>query len=546
MIGVPVLAREVRQGLRRRRSVLWAALYVAVLAATLVWIWPEQAVYTLAAQSSRSLVVIFATALLAATLLLAPAFSAVAIVGEKERRTYDLLFQTLLRPHELAIGKLLSSLALLGIFTAFSFPFFAATFLLGAVSPSETVRIYSVVGATAAGAALLGLAISSFTRDSHTALIRAYSSLLVWFAAPWAIAAILVGRPDLAAAAYRVRALSPLAALLSVLRPPAAGLAQPPEWRLFLETVAVAALALLIFLIAQFLRRPSPPRRIERVIDDRREIARRRYRFPFYLVDPQRRKKLLAGWVNPVFAREMRARAMGGGVWFVRGLYLCFAVSAALVILLAGQVAGYSPDGLKGVAVAFQIGLVALLGPSLTAGAVTREIEGGLFDPLRMTRLGPWALLAGKFEVALLFVLLLLVGAAPLWAVIYVMELNTLRDILIAGAVILATMLFAITAGFFASTFARHSSAAAALAYALVFAVVFATLLPHLAPARFARNLRLALEQMNPFLVAWSALRTEGAEKLDWGRHLRLLLSASALLGVLSYVRLRFKFAPDR
>jgi ABC-type transport system involved in multi-copper enzyme maturation permease subunit len=546
MIGFPVFWREVRLGLRRWRSALWAALYLAALAAVLGWIWPEQGVYSLAAQSSRSLVAIFASALLLATLLLAPAFSAVAIVSEKEGRTYDLLFHTLLRPHELALGKMLSSLALLAIYLGLSFPFFAATFLLGAVSVAETALLYGVTAATAAGAALLGLAISSVARDSHTAILRTYSALLFWLAAPWAVAAILGGRPDLAEAAYRLRAVSPLAALLSVLRPPAAAATLPPVWQLFLEMTAIGGAALLLFLVAQFLRRPSEPRRVERVIDDRRELARRRYRFPFYLVDPQRRKRLLPGWINPVFAREMRARAMGGGVWLVRGLYLCFGVSAVLVILLAGQVVAYSPDGLKGIAVAFQIGLVALIGPALTAGAITREIEGGLFDPLRMTRLGPFALFAGKLEVALLFVLLLLVGAAPLWAVIYVMELNTLREIYIAGALILATMLFALAAGFFGSTYARHSSAAAALAYALVFALVAATLAPFLAPARFAPAVRRAFEQANPFLVAWSVLRTETAERLDWALHLRRSLAASALLGVLSYVRLRFRFAPDR
>lgn len=551
MIGGPVIVRETAQGLRRWRSALWAALYLGALAATLWWIWPEQQVYSLAAQSSRSLVAILAAALLLATLLLAPAFSATAIVGEKERRTYDLLFATLLRPHELAIGKIVSSLALLAIFTALSFPFFAATFFLGAVSLAETALIYGLVLATAAGAALLGLAISSVARDSHSALIRTYGALMFWLAAPWALGAIVAGaNPDWTARALRIRAVSPLAALLSVLLPPPAapsGAAMAPAWALYLRWTGLGAAALFAFLIVQFHRRPVEPRRAERVIDDRRELNRRRFRFPFYLVDPQRRKRLLPGWVNPVFAREMRARAMGGGVWLIRGLYLCLAVSALLVILLAGQVGGYSPDGLKGFALAFQIALVALLGPALTAGAITREVEAGLFDPLRMTRLGPLSLLVGKLQVALLFVLLLLVGAAPMWAVVYVMELNTVREILLAGAIVLATLLFAILAGLFASAYARHSSAAAALAYAIVFVVVAATLAPYLAPARFAPEVRRALEQINPFLVAWSVLRTErAAGALDAVGHLRGSLAASALMGILAYVRICFRFATDR
>lgn len=543
MIGGPVILRETAQGLRRRRAALGAALYLGALAALLAALWPERAVYSLAAQSSRSLAAIFGSALLILTLLLAPAFSAVAIVGEKERRTYDLLFQTLLRPHELALGKIVSALALLGVFIALSFPFFAATFFLGAVSAAETARLYGVVAATAAGAALIGLAISSGARDSHTALIRAYAALLAWLAGPWVIAAILGARPDLADLARRVQSASPLAALSSILRSETGGLV--PAWRLFLRWTALGGGLLFLFLIAQFQRRPAAPRRADRVIDDPRELARRRFRFPFYLVDPQRRKRLLAGWVNPVFARELRARAQGG-VWIVRGLYLSLAFSALLVILIAGRLGGYSPDGIKAVALAFQIALVALVGPALTAGAITREVEAGLFDPLRMTRLGPFALLAGKAQTALLFVLLLLVGAAPLWAVIYVMELNTLREILLAAGIVLATALLAVAAGLFASAWARHSSAAAALAYALIFAVVAATLAPFLAPARFGDAPRRALEQANPFLVAWSVLRTEGGGALDAVRHLRHSLAATAVLGILAYARLRRKFATDR
>ena len=545
MIGAPIIVREVRAALRRRWTAVAAALYAAVLSVLLVWLWPEQGLYTLAAQSSRALVGFFASALLLATVCIAPAFSATAIVSEKERGTFDLLFHTLLRPQELAIGKLLSSLAILGLFAALGFPFFAATFLLGAVSAVEAAGLYGVIALTAVGAALIGLILSAHARDSHVALIRAYAALVGWLAAPWAVAAILGARPDWAALAWHVRAASPIAALLSVLRPPPAGLVAPPAWRLFLLYTAVGAGGGLAWLMARLHQPPAPPRREERVIDDRHELLRRRFRFPFYLIDPQRRKRLLGDRINPVFAREMRARAMGGGAWLLRGLYGCFALSAVLVILLAGRVSEFTPDQLKGVAVAFQIGLVALLGPALTAGAITREIESGGFDALRMTRLRAGALLAGKTQVAGLFVLFLLVGAAPLWTVIHIMELNTPREMGLAAGVILATLGFALAAGFFGSAWVRHSAGAAALAYGIVFVVVIATLLPHLAPDRFAPAIRRAFQQANPLLVAWSALRTDGGERLDAVRHIQGLLLATALLGGLSYVRLLHRFAPD-
>ncbi len=62
---------------------------------------------------------------------------------------------------------------------------------------------------------------------------------------------------------------------------------------------------------------------------------KRKLRFPFYLIDPMRRKRNIPNWMNPIFAKEMRSKAFGGGIWIFRSAYLCFAVSMLLMAAVA-------------------------------------------------------------------------------------------------------------------------------------------------------------------------------------------------------------------
>ncbi len=550
----PILQRELGQRLRSGRTLAVGLGYLALLGWIVWWLWPEQGVYSLSAQASRTLVLLFATAQTLAMLLLAPAFSAVAIVSEKEANSYDLLFASRLRPMDIVAGKLLAALAMLFIFLALSAPFFAACFLLGAVSAAEALKLYGLAALSAVAAGLIGLTISSRSRNSQSALIRSYLAVMAWALLPWVLHVVLFNRPGLAGLAYRLRALSPVSALVSVLLPGRAGwdaaaAGYRPAWQLF----AFFASGLSVFLFARLAvevhRIPRPPRRNEAsVIDDRKAISRRRLRFPFYLVDPQRRRKPLSDFVNPVFAREVRGKAFGSGVWVVRAIYLCFALSAGLVLLLTGQIGGQSPDGIKAFTLAFQLGLVLLIGPALTSGTITQEVETRNIDLLRMSRIGPWALLSGKFQMALIFVVLLMVGSVPLWLVIGAMELNSTAELLRCWQVIGATILLALAAGFFGSAVSRRSAAAAGIAYAVLACVAIGTLAPAVMPGRLAEPVARRLTAMNPFLAAYSVLRT-GLFETSGGAaaaHLRFSLAVSLVLLVFVYLRVRRLFLPER
>ena len=236
--------------------------------------------------------------------------------SEKERNTYDLLFATLLKPGEIAVGKLLSSIATLLLFVALSFPLFAACFFLGAVSVREAAVIYLITAASSVLFGLLGLAVSSLLRSSHMALVATYLLLLALNAGPWIPFLLLQQKPWAASLIYQARAFSPLAAMASVVIP---GFQPAGAWQGYLVFCGAGSAALLMLVVGRvYWAGQRNTRRHGRAIDDPQELLKRKLRFPFYLVDPMRRKGCIPDWLNPMFAKEIRSQAFGGSVLIFR------------------------------------------------------------------------------------------------------------------------------------------------------------------------------------------------------------------------------------
>lgn len=476
MLSNPVLLREVKSSLRSPLALALAALYLGVLATLVWWMWPQEGIYSATARASRSLLLVCGVAQLLLVMLYAPAFAATAITAEKEHNTYDLLFATLLRPRDIVAGKLCSSIIVLLLFVLLSLPVFAACFFLGAVSVREAAVIYLVTVASSVMFGLLGLSVSSVARNSHLALVVTYLLLLLVTAGPWVPWFLLEQKPWAAQFIHQARAFSPLGGMASVILP---AFEPAGAWRTYLLFCASASAVMVAFILGRVHwagQRDS--RRHGATIEDPDELSRRRLSFPFYLIDPLRRKDCIPDWLNPMFAKELRSRAFGGGKWIFRVAAACFVFSMLIMIGAVGNLVGPTPNLIRSVALVFQLGLIVLIVPSLTAGAITQERERGNLELLRMSRLGPLSFLVGKVGVALLFVTFLIIGTLPGWFAIHYLEINTLREILDAWAVIGTTTLFALSAGLCASALAPRTAVATALAYAVTFLVAIVTLLP--------------------------------------------------------------------
>jgi ABC-type transport system involved in multi-copper enzyme maturation permease subunit len=542
----PVLGRELKSALRAPLTLALAALYLGVLATLVWWMWPQEGVFSVTARASRSILLVCGVAQLLLVILYAPAFAATAITAEKERNTYDLLFATLLRPWDIVLGKLVSSIGVLLLFVALSLPVFAACFFLGAVAVREAAAIYLVTAASSVLFGLLGLAVSAVVRSSHLALVMTYVLILIGTAGPWVPFFLLEHKPWAAGFIHQARAFSPLGAMASVILPT---FAPADAWRTYLLCCgAVSALLVLFILGRVHWAGQRSTRSHGRTVEDPRELTRRKLRFPFYLIDPMRRRACIPDWLNPMFAKELRSQAFGGGLWVFRIAAACFGLSILMMTGVVGNLVGPTPNLIRAVSLVFQLGLVVLIVPSLTAGAITQERERGSLELLRLSRLGPVSFLIGKLGVALLFVAFLVLGALPGWYAIHYLEINTTREILDAWTVIGTTILFALAAGLFASAVAARTAVATALAYAITFLAAIVTLLPLLAADQLSLRLREAILVLNPFASSLQVLTRGAFDDLGvlWQRHVELSLWASGVFLGFAFLRLRRLLLPQK
>ncbi|HEV2768039.1 MAG TPA: ABC transporter permease subunit [Acidimicrobiales bacterium] len=183
----PVLAREVKERMRTRRTTIVVTVYLAVLALIL------QVVYSgmsgaqdafgdsLATQSARLGRSLFETLLffmLVLVCFIVPGGTADAVSGERERQTLVPLQVSLLSPRSILAGKLLSSVAFVFLLVLATLPLLGVSFVLGGVSVGDLARGVAAVLATGLVLACLALGCSSLARRTQGAMILAYGLTL--------------------------------------------------------------------------------------------------------------------------------------------------------------------------------------------------------------------------------------------------------------------------------------------------------------------------------------------------------------------------------
>ncbi len=192
----------------------------------------------------------------------------------------------------------------------------------------------------------------------------------------------------------------------------------------------------------------------------------------------------LAGGLRPMLLKELRARTRG---WRSPGLLSAYLLALGGVslgmyaLMVRGLRFGGSLPPEVGLQIfsymaLFQVMMVALVVPALTAGAISGERERRTFDLLLVTRVSPAGLVLGKLLSSLVYVLLLLVATLPLFALVYFfggVPLPVLFAVLglsAAAAVALGSL------GLFFSALFRRTQQAAVAAYAAVLLLVFGSM----------------------------------------------------------------------
>jgi ABC-type transport system involved in multi-copper enzyme maturation permease subunit len=561
MIGNPIITKELVSALRSRGAVVLAVVFVAVLSLLALAIWPRSGINPTGALLSRLFFAVILVAQLAMLGLFSPPFSATSITGEREQNTWEMLYYSLLRPDEILVGKLVGAVAFLLVLVALSLPVGASCFLLGGVSPAEMFRAYLVLLMAGLTFGLVGLTCSALLRSSFSSLIVTYLALLALCGGTHMPMLLLPEWRAGQAALHAARCLSPFSALVAITHSSAfasmpGNAAQGVVARYFSYSAMLAAVCALVLLVRIAMR---PERRVPKrksVIDEATPLATRIMRRVFFLIDPRRRHGSIASWVNPVFVLDLRTRTAGIGN-LLRATFACFIFAFGLVIMVSGTWGAARPDVIRLIALSFQMGLIALIGPSLTVGAVASEIEARTFDHLRMTPLRPWTIFWGKFMAAATLSLMLVVASAPVVLAIQCIQQTDERNLLKAMlanpghlkamfSIIAAMILFTLSSGLFFSSMCRTTARAAAWAYGLVSFVVVGSLLGLVLRDRLSEPLMRLILAFNPIVaVVGSVSEQQFAEFGRWQNNVLALGVLSAALIVGAILRLHRAAGPQ-
>ncbi|MDD2710407.1 MAG: ABC transporter permease [Verrucomicrobiae bacterium] len=547
----PIVQRELMTTLRAPRSAWALAVTVGVLLLLTLALWPAGGLYSLGEQASHMLLSAVALGGLLLVLLIAPAFTATSLTSEKENASYDLLTHTLLRPGQIAWGKIVSSQVFLLLLVISILPVLAATLFLGGAAAEQLLMVVAVIAGAAAATGLLGFAVSAWCHESFTALVVTYSGMLIWCSLPLFCPILLPGLvtqvPFLGMLAY----CSPLSAMLNVLDPGFfAGMKLPVDAEMawgFGKGGKVLMLGLKKSTLIYFssclalgggswiagmvsILRPSltAKNKAGGLSAEEKKVG-----FPFVLMDPRRRRRLIGNWSNPILAKELRSKTFGQGPWIVRGMYATFALSLLLVGLMVKQGMGQRMDFdiLKLAMLAFQLLVVILLVPALLAGAVTQEEEQMQFQLLRQTLIRPHTFLTGKMLSVWMLVVLLLVASIPMWWMMAYLESYQWIGTLVSLAVVCSTLILTSSISMAASSAARTTAAATAISFAVVCLFAFGTLVPLLMGGQLPASWRTAILAWNPFASGLQAVSLDflKGEPLLWWRFVTRALLGSVI-----------------
>ncbi len=428
MPSVAVIRRELLTVMRGGQAFVWLVVLIAVSSYVVYANWPAQGVRVTAsfpggatsvnpgsglrtspvgaptgmtsAQVSRRMFLRVSMALLLGCVLFVPALSGGAITLEREQETLEQLSVTLASPAGIVLAKLLNAVGMYVLMVIAAAPVAGTVFLSVGLDWVQIAAVLAVLLATAFFCAAIGLLCSSFFRRSRTALLASYVAMLSLL---FGISRVLLV-PLMMFGFSRFRYGSPrgLLSLLGMRGSPlglleVALLGKKSPLLVVPSIVWYLIQAAICLLIARyFLQRRAylPVKELsEKPIDDPNALFLRRQTFPYYLIDPLKRKRPIPDGLNPMTVREFYWGVFRNTSFMVRLFY----VTLIVFFLGAARVAWFSNSvGDAELWIGTMIAMIILVVPALVASAFTKEREQGNTDLLRMTLLGPGATVRGK------------------------------------------------------------------------------------------------------------------------------------------------------
>jgi len=470
-----VLRKDVLSLLRLGRVAAVLIGFVCLLGILLMATWPQQGLVALATRGQDNLLLGLVVGQLLMLILAVPGVAAVQLTEEKESNTLEMLYATRLSPLSIVLGKLGAAVCFPLLLLTAGLPFVALLNYRGDVDTSALLQAYGVLVTTAVLLAVVSLAISSVCATSATSLVIAYVVVLCVCGAVLVPALIMLDTEEgpIAMALHYLRSISPIAAVMSILRPDVndsggALRGNLPAWQVFFGFATIAILTSLA-VIASKLARPPADDRPTGDPDAARSLGRK---FMFLIDDKKQRRPIGRG--NPLMAKERRTNQLRSGRWMIRIFYGVTVLSLALSLmaLYGGSEHENVQVYVATVIASLQFAVIALVTPSLASPVISSEIEAGTFEMLRMTPLGGGRIFWGKFLPAVLPAVLPVIAIIPAWVVVSFVNQDYVQYALRLAPVALLSVLLCGTIAMACSAFSPSSARATVSAY-LIVALIF-------------------------------------------------------------------------
>jgi hypothetical protein len=432
-------------------------------------------------------------------------------------------------------------------------PAAAACYALGGASARGGVGLlYVVLAMASVQLATLALWVSGRSQSTDAALRATYALVLAICAVPLAPHWLLQGDTgELADLAGWVRCLSPVPPVMEVLghggigsHGMEAGGGTVPR---YIVLAGLMSLAFALLTVLKLAGSPLDKARPAGVMTQDRSKGERAFRRLLFLVDPQRRSGHMGLWMNPVMVKEFRSRRFGRGHWTLRLIALSAILSLGLSYIAAAGALGWGPELIGGALVLLQTALLLLFAPSLSAGLISTEREGGGWQLLRTTPVSPGRILRGKLLSVAWPLILLMCATLPGYIVMMTVDPGLAPQARRVIACLAALAVLSVLIGAAASSLARSTAAAMAVSNMVLVAVCVAPLLVWLGrDAPFGHRTVEAALTISPVAAALHASETPGfAEYELLPANWWLVGAVSLALLVLLVVRVRRLYRPE-
>lgn len=222
--------------------------------------------------------------------------------------------------------------------------------------------------------------------------------------------------------------------------------------------------------------------------------------------------------VNPILVKELRSRMRGPRAFGILTAFLlllgAFAYGLYYVVTFSRVFSGGGPPlgaivghfVFTGLAL-FELALVCVITPALTANAISSEVERKTLDMLLATPLSSASILWGKLISALSYVFLLILAAVPMASLVFIFGGVTIADMLRALGILMICAITLGVMGLFFSTWLRRGGRATVVSYAILLLLALGTYFLYIVVG-VARNANppRALLLLNPIAAMASAI----------------------------------------